>query len=321
MGDAFLAVADDRNTLYYNPAGLANLTKTRVSGIGVLGGIDNEFINVIEFIQDNEEQFADFETIDQEFYDSLAPYDDKWVAADANAYVDFTRPSMGMGVYTTGRVQFKIDRGVYEPRVYADVFDDIVGVVGGSMNLGRFDLKVGAAAKAIWRRETSRALTAREVADFDPNDFVDELESAESGFGLDLGLSWARPSSSVALGAVLRDAPGLVGGESIGASLDVGTAWWPLRERAGFLDGLVLAVDLKDTLDEASFGNKVHVGAELPLPMLAIRGGFNQGYPTAGLSLATRVLSLEYAYFGRELGAFPGAEGQYMHALEARLGF
>jgi hypothetical protein len=320
MGNAFVAVGDDRNALYYNPAALSKLEKTRVSGLGVLGGIDNEFFNVIEFIQDNEEQFSDFDTIDQEFYDSLAPYDDKWVAADANAYMDFTRPGFGIGAYTTGRIQFKVDRGVYEPRVHASVSDDIVAVAGGSMDLGHYGLTAGAALKGIWRRQTERALTAREVVDFDPQDILDDLASAEAGFGMDLGLMWSPPLPSLTVGAVLRDAPGFIGGESLGAAFDLGAAWRPFEE--GLLSRMVVALDLKDAFDGgAAFGNKLHLGTELALPIVSVRGGFNQGYPTAGVSLGTRILSLDYAFFGRELGEFPGAESQFLHALEARLGF
>jgi hypothetical protein len=48
MGDAFVAVVDDRNALYYNPAGLARLDRTRLSGLGLHGGVDNEFLGVVQ---------------------------------------------------------------------------------------------------------------------------------------------------------------------------------------------------------------------------------------------------------------------------------
>ena len=54
---------------------------------------------------------------------------------------------------------------------------------------------------------------------------------------------------------------------------------------------------------------------------VAGRLGFNQGYPTVGVTLAAGVAALDYAFFGRELGEFPGSEGQFLHALEARFGF
>jgi hypothetical protein len=65
----------------------------------------------------------------------------------------------------------------------------------------------------------------------------------------------------------------------------------------------------------------MHVGGEVRLPVLSGRAGFHQGYPTFGVTLDARVVAVDYAYFGRELGAFPGAEEQHLHAVEARLGF
>lgn len=321
MGNAFVAVADDRNVLYYNPAGLAHLERTRVSGVGVHGAIDDEFLEVVDFIRENEEQFSDFETVDQEFFDSLAPYDDRWVAADARAYSDITRPNLGIGVYTTGSVQFKIDRGIYEPRVYAQIHDDIVGVVGAGMELGRANLRVGGAVKGIWRRETSRALTALEVSDFDPEEVLDELETADPGFAMDLGLTWQPVGSRWTAGAVLRDAVGYVGGEGIDTAVDFGTAFRPLGETVGPIRRLILAADVRNTFDGGSLGNKLHLGAEIALPVLSVRAGFNQGYGSFGASLSIPVITIDYAVYGRELGAFPGDESQFMHAVEARIGY
>jgi hypothetical protein len=315
MGDAFVAVVDDRNALYYNPAGLARLDRTRLSGLGLHGGVDNEFLGVVQFIRDNEEAFSDFENVDPAFLDEAAAYDDKWVGADAAAYVDFTRPYLGLGVYSAGSAQIKVDRGVYEPRVFANVIDDIVAVAAGAMDLGTADLRVGGAVKAIWRRQFDRALTAREVADFDAQTITDRLSGADPGFAMDLGVLWTPASSPFSAGLVLRDAAGTIGGESVGAAFDVGGAWRPRED-------ITLAADLKDLSGpDTGFGSKINLGAEVRAPIVAFRAGFHQGYPALGLSLGFPVLSLDYAFYGRELGELPGAESQCLHAMEARLGF
>ena len=84
---------------------------------------------------------------------------------------------------------------------------------------------------------------------------------------------------------------------------------------------MTLAVDRRDLFGGEAFGNGMHVGAEAQFPIVSARVGFNQGYPAAGVTLDARFLAIDYAYFGRELGEFPGSEGQYLHALEARIGF
>lgn len=322
MGDAFVAVVNDRNALYYNPAGLSNLRRTRISGLGLQAGVDDELLDVIHFIQKNEDAFSDFQNVDPAFLDELAPFDDKWVSADASAYVDMTRPGFGIGVYSVGRAQFRVDRGVYEPRVFANVIDDIVLTGGGSMDLGRGDLRAGAALKTIWRRQFNRALTAREVSNFEPDIVAERLSGADAGFSMDLGALWSPPGSSFAAGAVLRDAAGTVAGESIGAAFDLGGSWRPLAGRGGGPADVVLAADLRDVFGSSTaFGSRINLGAEVQVPIVAFRAGFHQGYPSLGLSLGFPVLSLDYAFYGRELGDLPGADRQYMHVLEARLGF
>jgi hypothetical protein len=320
MGNAFVAVCDDRSALHYNPAGLDNVTRWSISGLGVYGGVDNEFFKVVHFIEDNRDQLSDVDSIDQEFVDSLAPYDDRWVATDANAYIDFTKHNLGVGAYTTGRLQFKIDRGVYEPRVKYNITDDTVGIGGVGFDVGHFDLRVGGAMKAIWRRGTERDLTAREVAEFDPEDVLDDLSGSEGGFAVDLGTYWRRQESKLAAGAVIRNI-GVVGGEGLAAEVHLGSAYTLFESAGGFIRRIVFAADLADAFSDEAFGNKIHLGAEANARVLSFRAGFNQGYPSVGASLNARVFVLDYAFFGRELGEFPGSEGQYLHAVEARIGF
>ncbi len=150
---------------------------------------------------------------------------------------------------------------------------------------------------------------------------LDELAGSEAGFAMDLGARWQRPGATWALGAVLRDAPGFVGGEQIETAFDLGAAWQPLGDRFGPGRGLLVAADLRNAFEsDAGFGNKMHLGAELRSPIFTLRGGFNQGYPTFGATVGLWVMAIDYAYYGRELGPYPGAEGQFLHAVEARFG-
>jgi hypothetical protein len=321
MGNAFLAVCDDRNALYTNPAGLSRIGGLGISGLGFLGGVDAEFLSLADFIRNNSDRLSGDTPVDNEFHESLAPYDDRWVSVDANAYTDVTMRGFGAGVFTTGSVSVRIDRGVYEPRVYAEVSDDLVAVVGAALPGKWHGFTAGATAKGIWRRNSSRALRATELADFDAAEIASELESSANGFGMDFGLLWNQPRSRVSAAAVLRDAVGVVGGEAIGASLDFGLAYRPLRGSLGIVRDIVLAADFRDAMrTEVAPGNRLDLGAELKIPFVSFRGGVHQGYPTAGIGVHAFIFSLDYAFAGRELGTHPGADGQYMHYLEMRIG-
>ena len=319
MGNAFVAVADDRNALHYNPAALARLDRTHFVPLGVRGGLDDELTTVVRFIRDHEDQFGDLQNVDDAFLQELQPFDDRWVAADAAVYADLARPGFGIGVFATGQTQVKIDRGIYEPRVFETAISDIVGVVGGALPM-RGGLLAGAAAKAIWRRQSARQLTATEAASFDAGTIVDELQAAAPGFSMDLGAMWAPEGSPVTAGATLRDGWGWIDGERIDSALDLGTAWTPWHRPHSFLRNVLLAADVHDAASDGAVGKKVFLGAEARFPLISVRGGTHQGYGTVGASLAVLGVHLDWAYWGRELGQVPGAEEQFLHSVELRFG-
>jgi hypothetical protein len=320
MGNAFVGVADDRNALCYNPAGLGSLDRTAITFLGLRAGMDDDLPSIVRFADGHRDEFENVDDLDAGFYEELAVWDDRWVAADATAWLDMTRKGFGIGVFATGETQVKVDRGVYEPRLHEAAVSDIVGVVGAAMPLGYLDLSVGGAAKGIWRRESVREITAREAADFDFQEIVDELETAAGGFSLDLGALWAPPDRPWSAGIVLRDGTGWIGGERIDGSLDVGASWRPLARRSGPLRGVLVAADVADLSEGVAPGTKIRLGAEARLPLLTLRAGVHQGYGTAGATLGLPVLHLDYAYWGRELGRVPGAEDQFLHSLEIGFG-
>lgn len=89
----------------------------------------------------------------------------------------------------------------------------------------------------------------------------------------------------------------------------------------------VLAADVTDITnpDEklmgASFFKKLHLGAEYQTKMLALRGGFNSGYPSFGVGLNLWLLKLDYAFYGEELGMYPGQIAEWNHMVALSIGF
>lgn len=82
-------------------------------------------------------------------------------------------------------------------------------------------------------------------------------------------------------------------------------------------------IELKHTeKTEVSLGRKLHFGFELGLFNLAIRGGLHQGYWSGGLGLSLGFLDLDLASYGVELGEEPGQieDRRYMLQLSMGLG-
>ncbi|NLB35584.1 MAG: hypothetical protein GX817_07255, partial [Elusimicrobia bacterium] len=104
--------------------------------------------------------------------------------------------------------------------------------------------------------------------------------------------------------------------EVIKGSLTLGAGYKPSTS-------LKLAADIRGLefadLISATFFTKLHLGAEYsPHKAMALRAGLYQGYPTFGFGL---LKFLNYAYYTRELGHYPGQIPETMHMLSLSLGF
>ncbi|MES3039028.1 MAG: hypothetical protein V4736_14065, partial [Bdellovibrionota bacterium] len=53
-------------------------------------------------------------------------------------------------------------------------------------------------------------------------------------------------------------------------------------------------------------GQKLHIGGEISLPMIDLRAGLYQGYPSYGVGLDLLLLQFNAAYYGIETGGYPG---------------
>jgi len=60
------------------------------------------------------------------------------------------------------------------------------------------------------------------------------------------------------------------------------------------------------TTQNMQLGKKLHMGAEVSLPLIDLRAGLNQGYSTFGFGLDLWLLRFEAAQYTEELGVYPG---------------
>lgn len=86
------------------------------------------------------------------------------------------------------------------------------------------------------------------------------------------------------------------------------------------------AVHVQDFWDMWSFYKGWHVGIETGWfrlnsyrSLLYVRGGFNQGYWTAGMGLDLLYVRLDYAFYQREMGTFPGDIRESSHTLSIKV--
>jgi len=76
------------------------------------------------------------------------------------------------------------------------------------------------------------------------------------------------------------------------------------REQLAVFTDFLVALEFTDLGNNGggSIFRTVHLGSEARWKLLAVRTGFNQGYITAGLGIDLKILSIDFATYGEELG-------------------
>ena len=310
MGSARIAGGFGYNGFVDNPALLSRVDKLRISFIPAPLMINNNLLDNAKFIDDNQDKFEDFDelTVDEKnaFLDDIQEYDGKWGRVNLEPMLSMAMnlggQSIGLAVYNTTGIGFKIDRGAYEPRVWGEGHSNTVVALGYARPLTLFtpNLTVGANLRMLERRTASLfQISASELGNasetLDP--VKDELKSRDRNMLLDIGALWRFPVIALDAGATVSSL-----GDGRGASIDAGVAKRLMNDRV-----LILAdvIDITDNNRENIF-KKIHAGVQYQYEFFALRGGINSGYPALGLGLDFRAVYIDAAWFWQELGNSPG---------------
>jgi hypothetical protein len=174
----------------------------------------------------------------------------------------------------------------------------------------------GGAAVKIIRRYQVEQLTLS-ASDVDVSSSYDTLvEESLSGFGLDVGALYELMPGRMDVGMNIQDLIGSIDGDAPRIRVNVGAAYHVTRN-------LMLAADFNDIFfsEGESMFNKLYFGGEFSgLGILVLRGGFAQGWPSAGAGLKLGILDIDGAVYGVEHSDHPGGDGDYNYAVRLKLG-
>jgi len=317
MGGAGVAVADDDNALFYNPAGLGRITRWQFTFPYFLLGTDTRSFDQALFWAKHYNEFSQFPDVSPETASALSNTRLRFRTEGAMKYVG---PNFGFGVWLNTEPQLST-RAILVPEATWDIKVGLVENLsfGWGWDIPSFGfLSAGVGFKAVQRGFTRETRNMLELADLG-----DLNIGQEWGAGFDLGILY-QPTSELSFAVVAADLYTRIIEEVQPPNLKVGFAyrpWW-----LNFEDlNTTLAVDVvelnwqgdnefKNTPNNAAQINlaKLRVGLEFWLAQfVALRGGISQGYPTAGFGLTTPFINLEWAYFGRELGTYPGQSPEW----------
>ncbi|MBD3232354.1 MAG: hypothetical protein GF315_01375 [candidate division Zixibacteria bacterium] len=330
MGDAFVASGENANAFLYNPALLSKIRGIKVAVDAQLY-VNREFKTVVDYMYDNQDHFENWDDLSpterDELVTGMQDFDDRWVAVGGSPALSVVLPmGVGFALYNNASMKVRLDRGIFEPKGYADLYNDMV-FAGGYSRQVMPKLSVGGNLKYISRRVSGEVkLLASEFGKADDifEEVEDSLESSKSGFGLDVGGLYTL-TPNIDLGASIIDLIGTVDGDKTPVYFRVGGAY---HYSGGFVTNsflreVVLACDIDDMFNQDGdhLFNKMHLGADFRMPIVSFRFGFNQGYPGLGVGFNFKFVKLDYAYVGNELGSAPGRESNYSHYAQLAFGW
>jgi hypothetical protein len=328
MGNAYVAVADDYNALFYNPAGLARLKEW-----------DGEFLNPWTDMSTN------LGTLMKDAQDKLksGEVSDSLDLIEAN-----TGKSYHVGLGLTPHLIFKnfgfgmgIEMGasmVFHKNIAADFDAGLRFVMPFSFAMNFLDdkLSLGASVKFRARAGVDRQFTMEDIESFqtkgsDTSDKkIDDYVLAGFGQGADVGLLFTptktmEPTIGVSvtdLGATSYETKD-IGGEALGnpppqlASVNVGFSLKPVQKDKIYV---LTSMDMHSINQPYSFSKKWNLGTEVGYgSIIKLQAGLYQGYLTAGFQFDVGLINLRAITYAEELGAQAGFKEDRRYALQIKL--
>lgn len=310
MGGAFAAVSDDRNAIFYNPAGLARIDKFTLGILNPIVGVGENGIDMFEDADDTD--FDDTGEVTQLLRDYVGKH--IHLHSSLSPQIGFKIDSFGVMVsaFAIATIDSQARNPAY-PELHVDAAVDVGGIGGIGFEVpGIKGLKAGMAFKTISRESLKEIYTPAEIASDDFDDIIEDDRVSGNGSTFDIGIIYTLPWNKLVQTDLALVGQNLTEIEFEGDS-KIPTEWIfgvSVRKNLGKVS-ILGAFDYRDVTEnidsDKDIGKRIHMGAEVKFfKKIAIRGGFNQGYPTMGASLDLWALKFDAAVYSEEVGAYAG---------------
>jgi hypothetical protein len=315
MGGIWMSVVTDHDALFVNPAALTKIK-----------GLDWQVLNA-EFGVNGVDTYNDVRGIDSSDPNSYSALFGKQVWLRAGARSSIALPNFGVGIYNESNTNLELHNPAF-PQFETHFVSDTGIVLGGAFNVAP-GISGGLALKQISRWGGDKDIDLGTLANGDLGNIGDQFQNKGRGYGVDL--------------ALMSEMPGPIGPRFSVVWQDVGSTAFtktsgtdaPPRIHDNLSLGVSTGLDLPGldltagleynhaTESEYQFGQKVHFGAEISLPLIDLRGGISQGYAAYGLGFNILFLRFDVAKYTEEMGAYPGQTPQdrLQAGISIELGF
>lgn len=318
MGNAYTAIVDDKDSLFYNPAGLAKVAGLNWTIVDLYAGANGEDV------YDTYQGFADVGSGSTAFANQVKSMFGKNIWIGAGAKTALAVPYLGVALYDSLAASAYLSNPAF-PNMNINFINDYGAAAGFAFDLVPKVLSAGFVGKKITRIGSSFPIGVSTLANLSSQQLQDDINNRGTGYSVDYGMNLTIPTPVQPTFSFVWKNMGYTT-----FTKDFGAKAPPMIKDemiAGFgmlidLPGLDIrpAVDFKYTnRTDEQLGKKLHIGIELSFPIISVRGGFNQGYYTAGAGVNLGVIKIDAATYGVELGEYPGQHEDRRYILQGTL--
>jgi hypothetical protein len=297
MGNAFTAVADDEQAIFYNPAGLAGIKKFSLNLASVNGEVSNDLISSVTSLSS---------AFENPGISTLNAFMGKNVYFRAQGTASLVLPGFGAAVLWDEQSALRLQN---QSLIQATV--GLQNTYGAQIGFGipllklrrkKGELRFGVAGKAMWRRGGFQNPTMTQLLTFDLKSIANNLDNFGSGMGIDTGLQFVYSLNKKLLlmsGVAVTDLGDTSFTNGVGSQKSNLTGG--VAARFSHSDMVAtLAYDYSHFFENMDWKKKNHLGLELKFPLLRLYTGLNQVYPTYGVGLDFWLIRLMYLSYAEE---------------------
>lgn len=346
MGGAYTAVGGTTDSIFYNPATLSNMPKSKFKA-DILTPTFGIGSNVLDFVNDMKDAFdvgdlnGDGDTTDDRLKyvnNVLAKYRGDNMHLNLYNWTGVGRNNGKISLAVGGLASVRMDAMPHQgfgDNGFLEVNADFIGGAAGGVSYSHTeDLSVGLGLKLLHRESLIHNFTAKEIVDNQDNidDYITkDLRKSGNAVGMDIGLLY-KFDKHIRYGQELRPAVGVVlqnigdlnfkDAGRIPMTLNIGFSISP--EIPNINKRVILAIDYIDMFNnfdqDKDIGKRIRIGGEINLwdkgfTSSNMRLGFYQGYLTFGADLKLFMATISYATYAEEIGAYAGQLKDRRHLI------